>query len=35
MMPPETIATAVLNTLLLPENSTVEELTILPTTGTL
>ena len=35
MMTPETIATAVVNALVLPENSTVEELTILPTAGTL
>ena len=35
MMSPETVATALLNALLLPENSTVEELKILPTAGTL
>ncbi len=35
MMAPETIATAVVNALALPENSTVEELTIVPTAGTL
>jgi 3-oxoacyl-[acyl-carrier protein] reductase len=35
MMSPETVATAVVNALLLPENSTVEELKMQPTTGTL
>jgi NAD(P)-dependent dehydrogenase (short-subunit alcohol dehydrogenase family) len=35
MMSPETIATAVVNALLLPENSTLEELKIMPTVGTL
>jgi NAD(P)-dependent dehydrogenase (short-subunit alcohol dehydrogenase family) len=35
MMSPETVATALLNALLLPENSTIEELTIMPTVGTL
>jgi NAD(P)-dependent dehydrogenase (short-subunit alcohol dehydrogenase family) len=35
MMAPETIATAVMNALLLPEDSTIEELTIFPTAGTL
>ena len=35
MMSPETIAIALLNVLLLPENSTVEELKIMPTVGTL
>jgi NAD(P)-dependent dehydrogenase (short-subunit alcohol dehydrogenase family) len=35
MMSPETVATAVLNALKLPTESTVEELVILPTTGTL
>jgi len=35
MMKPETIARAVVNAILLPENATVEELTILPTAGVL
>ena len=35
MMSPETIAQATLNAILLPENSTMEELKILPTAGTL
>src|SRR5438445_9599495 len=35
MMSPETIARAVVSALVLPENSTVEELRILPTAGTL
>ena len=35
MMSPETIATAVVNALLLHENSTLEELKIMPTVGTL
>jgi len=35
MMSAETIATALLNALLLPENSTVEELCIMPTAGAL
>jgi NAD(P)-dependent dehydrogenase (short-subunit alcohol dehydrogenase family) len=35
MMSPETVAQALLSALLLPENSTVEELTIMPTSGTL
>jgi NAD(P)-dependent dehydrogenase (short-subunit alcohol dehydrogenase family) len=35
MMAPETVAQAVVNALVLPENSTVEELTILPTAGAL
>jgi NAD(P)-dependent dehydrogenase (short-subunit alcohol dehydrogenase family) len=35
MMSPKTIATAVVNALLLPEDSTLEELTIMPTVGTL
>ena len=35
MMSPETVARAVVSALLLPENSTVEELRILPTAGTL
>jgi NADP-dependent 3-hydroxy acid dehydrogenase YdfG len=34
-MSPKTIATAVVNALLLPEDSTLEELTIMPTVGTL
>jgi NADP-dependent 3-hydroxy acid dehydrogenase YdfG len=35
MMSPETVAQAALNAILLPENTTVEELKILPTAGTL
>jgi NAD(P)-dependent dehydrogenase (short-subunit alcohol dehydrogenase family) len=35
MMSPETVAEAVVNTLLLPANATVETLEILPTTGAL
>jgi NAD(P)-dependent dehydrogenase (short-subunit alcohol dehydrogenase family) len=35
MMSPETVARAVVSALLLPENSTVEELRLLPTAGTL
>lgn len=35
MMSPETVAQAVVNALVLPENSTVEEITILPTAGAL
>jgi len=35
MMSPETVAAAVINALTLPAESTVEELTILPTAGTL
>ncbi len=35
MMSPETVARALVNALLLPENSTVEELTLLPTAGAL
>ncbi len=35
MMSPETVAAALINALTLPVESTVEELTILPTTGTL
>jgi short-subunit dehydrogenase len=35
MMKPETIAQAVVNALMLPENATVEELAILPTAGVL
>lgn len=35
MMSPATVAQALVNALLLPENSTVEELTIMPTSGTL
>ena len=35
MMSPSTVARALLNVLLLPENSTVEELTIMPTFGAL
>ena len=35
MMSPETVAVAVVNTLKLPQDSTVEELVILPTAGTL
>lgn len=35
MLPPTTVAEALLNALLLPANSTVEELTILPTAGKL
>ena len=35
MLPPTTVAEALLNALLLPANSTVEEITILPTTGSL
>ena len=35
MMSPETVARALVSALLLPENSTVEELRILPTSGTL
>ncbi len=35
MMSPETIARALVSALLLPADSTVEELTILPTAGTL
>jgi NAD(P)-dependent dehydrogenase (short-subunit alcohol dehydrogenase family) len=35
MMLPETVATAVMSALRLPENSTVEELKLQPTTGTL
>ena len=35
MISPETVATALVNALLLPENSTVEELKILPAAGTL
>jgi len=34
-MSPETVAMALLNALLLPENSTLEELKILPAAGTL
>jgi NADP-dependent 3-hydroxy acid dehydrogenase YdfG len=34
-MSPETVAQAVVNALALPENSTVEEITILPTAGAL
>ena len=35
MMTTETVATAVVNALTLPANSTVEELTIVPTAGAL
>jgi hypothetical protein len=35
MMSVETVASAVVNALLLPGDSTVEELTMLPTAGTL
>ena len=35
MMVPKTVATAVVNALVLPANSTVEELAILPSAGTL
>jgi NAD(P)-dependent dehydrogenase (short-subunit alcohol dehydrogenase family) len=35
MMSPSTVARALLNALLLPEDSTIEELTIMPTSGTL
>jgi NAD(P)-dependent dehydrogenase (short-subunit alcohol dehydrogenase family) len=35
MMKPETVAQAVVNALMLPANSTVEELVVMPTTGTL
>jgi len=35
MMSAETVARAVVDALLLPENTTIEELTILPTTGAL
>jgi len=35
MMSPDTVAQAVVNALVLPENSTVEEITILPTAGAL
>lgn len=35
MMAPATVAEALVSTLVLPQNSTVEELTILPTSGTL
>jgi NAD(P)-dependent dehydrogenase (short-subunit alcohol dehydrogenase family) len=35
MMSPETVATSLVNALLLPANSTLEELTIMPTAGTL
>jgi NADP-dependent 3-hydroxy acid dehydrogenase YdfG len=35
MMSPETIAVAVVNALKLPPDSTMEELVILPTAGTL
>ena len=35
MLAPETVATAVVNALVLPANSTVEELAILPSAGTL
>jgi NADP-dependent 3-hydroxy acid dehydrogenase YdfG len=35
MMSPETVARAVVSALVLPENSTVEELRMLPTAGAL
>lgn len=35
MMSPETVATAVVNALMVPANSTVEELVIMPASGTL
>jgi NAD(P)-dependent dehydrogenase (short-subunit alcohol dehydrogenase family) len=35
MMSPETVARALVSALMLPEDSTVEELTIMPTSGTL
>jgi NAD(P)-dependent dehydrogenase (short-subunit alcohol dehydrogenase family) len=35
MMKPETVAQAVVNALMLPANSTVEELVVMPTAGTL
>ena len=35
MMSPDTVARAVVNALLLPENSTVEKLVVMPTSGTL
>jgi NAD(P)-dependent dehydrogenase (short-subunit alcohol dehydrogenase family) len=35
MMSPETVAAALVNAILLPENGTVEELRIMPTAGTL
>jgi short-subunit dehydrogenase len=35
MMKPETVAAVLVSALVLPENTTVEELTLMPTSGTL